>query len=305
MRKSLKNHYKPWLDEEIQKLRDEYQLKGAIQLALELERSYDAVQSRAQSIGVTRKDVKGKNNPMYGKRPGNWIPRETRTCAAPNCNITFECKITSKKKYCQKGHSRKGRKETKEVTEKRFKNRLPFIKAFRTKWCECGCGGQFKEDSRYPQRFIYGHNGKNLARSKEVKQKLRRAGIKAWQDPVYREKQLKAMFVGIDLKPNKPEKFLTKLLQKLFPNQYKYVGDGSVLIRYKNPDFVNINGQKKIIEMFGDYWHSEEVTGRTTREEEQQRINHFAKYGYHTLIIWEHELEDFDFLKKKLLLFNS
>lgn len=91
----------------------------------------------------------------------------------------------------------------------------------------------------------------------------------------------------------------------MFPNQWKYVGDGSFLVEYKNPDFININGQKKIIEMFGDYWHGEERTGVPNEQHEQERIAHFAKYGYQTLVIWEHELEDTEVLLEKVLKFET
>lgn len=131
------------------------------------------------------------------------------------------------------------------------------------------------------------------------------AAKKRWANPVYREKQLKAIFKGLNLRPNKPESLIIKLLQEWLPNEYKYTGDGSVWIGYKNPDFVNINGQKKIIEYFGAYPHGPKRTGRINKEEENQRINHFAKYGYQTLIIWEHELEDVEELKKRILLFNQ
>ena len=36
------------------------------------------------------------------------VAREIRTCAAPGCDITFECKITSARKYCCSGHANKG-----------------------------------------------------------------------------------------------------------------------------------------------------------------------------------------------------
>jgi intein/homing endonuclease len=39
------------------------------------------------------------------------LPIETRVCAAPGCDITFECEINSKRKYCCSGHSGKGRKK--------------------------------------------------------------------------------------------------------------------------------------------------------------------------------------------------
>jgi len=56
--------------------------------------------------------------------------------------------------------------------------------------------------------------------------------------------------------------------------------------------------------MFGDFWHSEERTGRTKKEEENQRIKHFAKYGFRTLVIWQEELENIPELKKKLVEFH-
>ena len=55
---------------------------------------------------------------------------------------------------------------------------------------------------------------------------------------------------------NKSEKLLDNILQQLFSKEYKFVGDGQVIIGWFNPDFININGQKKIIELYGDYWHN-------------------------------------------------
>ena len=39
------------------------------------------------------------------------LPTETRTCAAPGCSITFECRVDSDRKYCCSGHSGKGRRK--------------------------------------------------------------------------------------------------------------------------------------------------------------------------------------------------
>ncbi len=99
------------------------------------------------------------------------------------------------------------------------------------------------------------------------------------------------------VQPNKTELELNILLQRLAPNQWKYVGDGEIIIGGKCPDFININGQKKIIELFGDYWHSEEIQKMSVEQHVQERINHFAQYGYQTLIIWEDDLRKF--LNKK------
>ena len=87
----------------------------------------------------------------------------------------------------------------------------------------------------------------------------------------------------MNIRPNKVERKLLELLNhNNFP--FKYVGDGSFLIELKCPDFVNIDGKKQVIELFGDYWHQ--------GEDPQDRIDLFAEYGFSTLIIWEHELSN-------------
>jgi len=127
----------------------------------------------------------------------------------------------------------------------------------------------------------------------EVREKKSRARKKLWQDPEYVRKQMKAYHVT----PNKVEMELDKLLQQILSNEYKYVGSGEFILAGKCPDFVNVNGQKKLIELYGDYWHQGE-TG-------EDRKALFRKYGYQTLIVWEHELEDIVSLKSKLLEFNG
>jgi len=73
----------------------------------------------------------------------------------------------------------------------------------------------------------------------------------------------------------------------------------------KCPDFININGQKKIIELFGKYWHGPELTGQSNMVHEQERKDIFAKYGYRTLVVWELELKNESSLKQKLINFHS
>lgn len=146
----------------------------------------------------------------------------------------------------------------------------------------------------------YARGDKNPSKRPEVRAKLRASSEKLWQDPEYVKKVMKKS------KPNKPEKFLDKLFQKLFPNQIKYIGDGKdedSIIAGKCPDFTFIDGQKKIIEFFGDYWHGEERTGVSNEQHEQERIDLFAQKGYQTLIIWEHELKDIEKLTERILRF--
>lgn len=192
--------------------------------------------------------------------------------------------------------ARKGKHQTEEHIKKRIESRRNNGKPWQS------------EESR--KKIGIASTGRH--HSEETKEKLRRMNIgrlspfsKLWQDPVFREKQLKATFKAMGVKPTKPEKFLIKFLNEILPGEYKYVGNGSVVIGFKNPDFINANGQKKLIELFGDYWHSEKKTSESKELHESKRVNHFAKYGYKTLIIWQSELEHTNKLKEQLITFNS
>jgi len=120
--------------------------------------------------------------------------------------------------------------------------------------------------------------------SKIIKQK--------WKDPIYQKMMQKAYH----RKPNKPEKFLTNLLNQLFPNEYKYVGDFQFFLGGKNPDFLNVDHQRKLIELYGTYWHK--------NDDPQKRIDFFKQYDYDTCVIWESELKSQNTLISKLQEFH-
>jgi hypothetical protein len=105
------------------------------------------------------------------------------------------------------------------------------------------------------------------------------------------------MIKAFHVKPNKKELFLDEILQDLFPGEYRFVGDGQFILAGKCPDFMNVNGQKKLIELFGDYWHR--------GENPEERIALFREYGYETLVIWEREMKDLILLEIKLDSFNE
>ena len=84
-------------------------------------------------------------------------------------------------------------------------------------------------------------------------------------------------------RPNKKEEELQNLLNTAFPDEWKYIGNGKIIINGKRPDFINTNGKRAIIEFFGDYWHR--------NDNPQDRIDIFQEVGYSTLVIWEHELK--------------
>lgn len=118
-------------------------------------------------------------------------------------------------------------------------------------------------------------------------------GVRArWADPVWAHKCIKQIRRAQASKPNRPETILLHLLNLHFPGEWKYTGDGAVVIGRLNPDFVNVNGKKQVIEMFGNYWHKE--------DEEATRLETFRQYGFEGLVVWASELADLDELAVKL-----
>lgn len=84
-------------------------------------------------------------------------------------------------------------------------------------------------------------------------------------------------------KPTKIEKELEALLNQHLPNIYKYVGDGKFWIEGANPDFINVNGYKKAIEIYSPYWKIRDYGSI----EEYQKIRGalFKKYGWDVLFL--------------------
>ena len=109
-----------------------------------------------------------------------------------------------------------------------------------------------------------------------------------FKDDKYKLKKLKQLHRGLKTRPNKPEKILIDIVNKAKLG-FIYVGDGSFWLTRNtqsfNPDFLN-NKIKCIIEVFGDYWHNLP----NYKETDIERLQIYKKYGYETLVIWEHEL---------------
>ena len=109
-----------------------------------------------------------------------------------------------------------------------------------------------------------------------------------WQNPEWVAKHIRAQ----NIKPNKAELCLQTILDKYFLGEWKFVGDGQLIIGGKIPDFVNVNGRKQLIELFGNRWHN--------IFEVAERTEHFRQYGFETIIIWDDELKDESRLVRRL-----
>lgn len=124
---------------------------------------------------------------------------------------------------------------------------------------------------------------------------------KLWSNKKYVERILKVW--RFKKRPSKREIFLEDLLNKNFRNEWIYTGKGTYWLGRRNPDFIHKN-KKKIIELFGDYWHGKKMTGKSNKMVESIRKRHFSKFKFKTLIIWEHELKKPDEIIKKIEMFK-
>lgn len=134
--------------------------------------------------------------------------------------------------------------------------------------------------------------------SAEHNRNMSEAMKRKWKEPGYAEATTRKAIAASHARPNRSEQSLAAILDSLAPGTWKYVGNGLMVLGGKCPDFVNVNGRKQIIELFGDYWHR--LPGR---ESEAERIAHFRPFGYDTLIVWESELKNESLLRAKLAAF--
>lgn len=116
---------------------------------------------------------------------------------------------------------------------------------------------------------------------RDIVARLHQGRDASWADPVRKERRIKATWLGSARRPTGTEQRLIDIITE-YDLPYKYVGAGEFLLDGKNPDFLNINGQKKLIEVFGEFWHKEGT--------EQARIDFFKQYGFDTLILWHKDI---------------
>lgn len=150
---------------------------------------------------------------------------------------------------------------------------------------------------RGPAPMLGKHHSEESKRKMSEAQKGKKCGEKnPFWGKRHSDEAIRKMFKATNTKPNKCEKKLNEVLQRLLPDEYKYVGGGQFILSGKCPDFININGKKKIIEFFGNYWHQ--------NESGEERKGFFKEFGFETLIIWQNELKNMDMLSKKIIDFN-
>ena len=122
-----------------------------------------------------------------------------------------------------------------------------------------------------------------------------------WADSVMADSCVASMLKAVVKKPNKAESLIIDLINR-YNLPFKYTGNGEVVFGRMNPDFININGEKVVLEVFGDYWHSEKKI-RSWKETELGRILAYKSFGFDCIVLWEHEIKTLtdDELVKKMM----
>lgn len=91
----------------------------------------------------------------------------------------------------------------------------------------------------------------------------------------------------------KPELIFEEICKK-HNLHFKYTGDGSLWIgkqRKINPDFIQADGRKIVIEIFGDYWHSPLLNPKLSESANlNYRKRHYIYYKWHPVFIWGSDL---------------
>jgi len=137
------------------------------------------------------------------------------------------------------------------------------------------------DTSKQLSNLVRGFN-KGLEMSSEQKTKIAKSNEgKHW----HRAYKLRAQ-------PNRIERMFLDILDKHCPGKWKFSGDGSVIIGGLCPDFVNVNGKKAIIEVFGSYWHNPIRRKLRLNQTPEGRQKAFAIFGFHTLILWDYEIKE-------------
>jgi len=175
------------------------------------------------------------------------------------------------------------------------------------KWIKKNCETCNKEFEVYPARAsiarfcshpCYGKWRTTIKLSENHKKKIGEAGKgrqtvlgKHWK--VNHKKKLTKEHIRNSLRRRSMSSLENKFNEIIIKHNlpYKFVGNGVFFIERKNPDFVNINGEKKAIEVYYKR-HKEDLRGIGINQWKQDRQDIFNKYGWDILFFDETQVNE-------------
>lgn len=223
---------------------------------------------------------KGERSRNYGKHPSEKTRRKMSDARKGEKHWNYG-KHPSKETLEKMRQSHKGQKPSEETRKKQSEQRKGENNP--------NFGKKFSEEHRL--KLSLSHKGKRL--SKETRLRMSKA---------FKHKKVKTHHTY-------PEHVFEQICKDC-DLPYKYTGDGSFWIGRNpsiNPDFVDCNGGKTAIEIFGDYWHSPLLRHNISYPQTLKgREKLLKKYGWKLIVLWESDLRREDaeefvltFLKKE------
>lgn len=140
--------------------------------------------------------------------------------------------------------------------------------------------------------------------SREARLAMSMASKADWLNPEHRDKRIRILQRLIHAKPNQVEQ---KVLKAIDEYGLPYVYNGAychLLIQGRCPDFINANGEKAVIEVFGDYWHKRTKDYFQTEVGRQELFN---SLGFRLLVLWGSHIKEasVETLAKEIANFSS
>ena len=187
-----------------------------------------------------------------------------------------------------KGHTPHNKGKTKENYEPlmRTSNAIKFKSEFGDYREKVSKGNKLKKKSEeHIKKLIETHWSKNLNVRDIAIKKISEKAKNRWENLDYRKKQIELL---TNKRPTSYEKKISELcIENSLP--FIYTGNGTFLIGYKNPDFVN-KEDKIAIEVYHKYFKERDFG--SCENYEKKRSEYFTKYGYKTIFIREEEIMD-------------
>jgi len=195
-----------------------------------------------------------------------------------NCDGCGKERETDKNSYCSNCHScsmkgkLKGIKRSEETKQRMSKAKI---------------GRKFTEEHK--RKISEAKKGWVPSKERNLKISLAKTGKKR----IFSEQHIKNILKSICASPNKFEATCFTYLNTLNLGDFKFVGDGSVMINGRSPDFVN-EVDKLVVLANGVYWHlgvyNLEVNIENKLAREKIEAKPFLEAGYNVMFIWEDEI---------------
>lgn len=240
-------------------------------------RSYDAINIKASRLGIKKKpDALSRTKAIAMSGSGNPAKRPEVALKISQAN--------------------KGRKYSPEVNK--TKGRPGILNHFYGKHHSPqtteNLSIRFKGRRRSPSTEFTSEVMRKKCRDPEERKRRSIRTRQLWQSKEYVEKTIASLIKSLAKRPNELEQKAIKTLDANFPNEWEYTGDGKVMLGKLIPDFTNKNGQKKVIEVFGEYWHTGERTKNREERTERGRVKAYQKLGFSCLVLWDRDIENED-----------